>query len=131
LCRRRTRTVGCSTPVFSRSCRTSVISCTSRLPPRSPPASPAGWRSATHAWGARHGAKLPLIAIPSAVPKSPVVEQWLRVARPSTRSPMIDRHITTSSRVMPSSCRSRFPAAHASSATMGCKRRVCTARSER
>jgi len=36
----------------------SVTSCTSRLPLRSPRASPAGWRSATRASGARHGANV-------------------------------------------------------------------------
>src|SRR5947208_2607306 len=41
---------------------------------------------------------LRLIAICSAVPESPVIEQRLRIARPCTR---IDRHITASSRVMP------------------------------
>src|SRR5437879_1125168 len=33
----------------------------------------------------------------------------------------------TSSGVMSSSCRSHFPTEHASSATMACKRRACTA----
>src|SRR6266487_3738531 len=66
-CRRPTRTVDCSTRVSSRSCRTSVTSCMSRLPPRSPRASPAGWRNATRA--SVRGANLPLIAICSAVPE--------------------------------------------------------------
>jgi pimeloyl-ACP methyl ester carboxylesterase len=51
-CRRPRRTVGCSTRVSSRSCRTSVTSSTSKLPPRSQRALPAGWRSATRASGA-------------------------------------------------------------------------------